>query len=212
MVEHLPGHDKWLSLSEAAEQLNVHPTTLRRWADNGEIPVMLTPGGHRRFASADVARFVEERRRLRRVAPIEQIWAERAVIQTRREVGDHRDDPWLLSLDSEARQRNRLIGQQLIGLMLQYISAEDDGQSILQEARKIGRQYGRNALDAGLSLTEALQVSIFFRDALVESALQLPANARVRPEANVRLLRRINTLSNAVHLAIAEVYDAPASD
>ena len=209
MVEQLSGHDRWLSLSEAAEQLSVHPTTLRRWADNGDIPVMLTPGGHRRFAASDVTHFASERRRLRQASDVEQIWAERAVIQTRREMVVHQDDSWLSGFDSEARARSRLMGQRLIGLMLQYLSAEDDGQSILQEARKIGRQYGRNALEAGMSLTESVQVSIFFRDALVESALQLPENVRIRPETNLRLLRRINTLLNSVHLAIAEVYDAP---
>ena len=212
MVEQSSGNEKWLSLSQAAEQLSIHPTTLRRWADNGDIPVMLTPGGHRRFAAADVIHFAHERRRRRRVGDIEQIWAERAVIQTRREMVVHQDDPWLSGFDSEARARGRLMGQQLIGLMLQYLSAEDGGRDILQEARQIGRQYGRHALEAGMSLTEALQVSIFFRDALVESALQLPENVRIRPEANVRLLRRINTLSNTVHLAIAEVYDVAHTD
>ena len=43
---------------------------------------------------------------------------------------------------------------------------------------------------------------------MVETALQLPENVRIKPEANLRLLRRINTLINIVHLAIAEVYDA----
>ena len=212
MVEHLPGNERWLSLGQAAKQLSIHPTTLRRWADNGDIPVMLTPGGHRRFAASDVAHFAHERRRRRRTRDIEQIWAERAVVQTRREIVVHRDDPWLSSFDNEARARSRLMGQQLIGLMMQYLSAEDDGQNIVQEARQIGRQYGHHALEAGMSLTEALQISIFFRDALVESALQLPANVRIRPEANVRLLRRINTLLNTVHLAVAEVYDAPHPD
>lgn len=212
MVEHLSGSDKWLSLSEAAGQLSIHPTTLRRWADNGDIPVMLTPGGHRRFAAADITHFAHERRNRRCVGDVEKIWAERAVIQTRREMVVHRNDPWLSGFDSEARERNRLMGQQLIGLMLRYLAAEDDGRDILQEARQIGWQYGRNALGAGMSLIEALQVSILFRDVLVESALQLPENVRIRPETNVRLLRRINTLLNSVHLAIAEVYDGRHTD
>jgi hypothetical protein len=47
---------------------------------------------------------------------------------------------------------------------------------------------------------------------MIETALQLPENVRIRPEANVRLVRRINTLLNTVHLAIAEVYDAANQD
>ena len=46
----------WLTLSQAARFLDVHPTTLRRWANNGDLPAMVTPGGHRRFAAIDLAR------------------------------------------------------------------------------------------------------------------------------------------------------------
>jgi hypothetical protein len=35
----------------------------------------------------------------------------------------------------------------------------------------------------------------------------LPETANIRAEANVRLLRRVNALLNAVHLAVADVYD-----
>jgi len=48
---------------------------------------------------------------------------------------------------------------------------------------------------------------LFFRDTLVEVAIHLPEVAHVRPEANTRLLRRINTLLNVVQLAMADVYD-----
>ena len=41
--------DEWLNLGEAAEILGVHPSTLRAWADHGEIPAHRTPGKHRRF-------------------------------------------------------------------------------------------------------------------------------------------------------------------
>ena len=51
--------ENWLSLKQAAERLGIHPITLRRWADNGELPTLLTPGGHRRFAVADLDRFAE---------------------------------------------------------------------------------------------------------------------------------------------------------
>ena len=43
-----------LRLSEAAALLGVHPDTLRRWADAGQVPCTRTPGGERRFTRADV--------------------------------------------------------------------------------------------------------------------------------------------------------------
>lgn len=43
-----------LRLSEAAAYLYVHPDTLRRWADQGKVRCVRTPGGERRFAIADL--------------------------------------------------------------------------------------------------------------------------------------------------------------
>ena len=198
---------EWLPLKQAANRLGVHPTTLRRWADGGDIPVMLTPGGHRRFAVVDIERFAEEHRRLRMVAGLEQIWAEQAIKQTRTEIVSHQGEHWLAVFSDEDRERKRLMGRKLMGLMLQYISLNDGGDDLLEEARVIGHQHAENALGLGLPLVEVIQAMLFFRDTMVEVAIQLPEVAHVRPEANTRLLRRINTLLNTVQLAMAETFD-----
>ena len=74
----------WLPLRLASARLSVHPTTLRRWADNGDIPFLLAPGGHRRFAVADIEEFASSRSRRRALVPVEQIWAEKVMTRTRR--------------------------------------------------------------------------------------------------------------------------------
>ncbi|MCL4871607.1 MAG: helix-turn-helix domain-containing protein [Anaerolineae bacterium] len=199
--------EQWLSLSEAARQLNIHVTTLRRWADHGDIPVLITPGGHRRFASSDISRFAQERRNMTAIASLPQIWADQAMIHTRQEMNHHPEQPWLTHLDTSSRETSRQLGQQLMGLTLQFLSDNSKKAVILQEAHKIGRQYGQLCREWHLPLTEALQASIFFRDTLIETALHLPENVHIQPEANLRLLRRINQLLNTVHLAVAEVYD-----
>ena len=91
--------------------------------------------------------------------------------------------------------------------MLQYVSLSEGGDDILEEARTIGREHAENALGLRLPLVEAITAMLFFRDTMVEVAIQLPEVAHVRPEANTKLLRRINLLLNAVQLAIAETYD-----
>jgi len=206
----LPETDEWLSLSAAAKQLGVHITTLRRWADHGEIPVLLTPGGHRRFAAADIAQFARQRRHTA-ANPIETAWADKALTQARQEIVVRQDQPWITTFDDAARTQYRVLGRQLLGLTMQYLSDENGG-TILHEAANIGRQYGQIGLQANLPLTEALEASMFFRDMLLETALQLPENTRIKPDANIRLLRRINTLLNTVQLGIAEVYDVSSSD
>lgn len=52
----------WLSIGEAARRVGVAPTTLRRWADGGEIRAFVTPGGHRRFSRSSIDILVAERR------------------------------------------------------------------------------------------------------------------------------------------------------
>lgn len=43
-----------LRLSQAAQLLCVNPKTLRRWADNGKVRFVRTPGGERRFYRDDL--------------------------------------------------------------------------------------------------------------------------------------------------------------
>ena len=197
----------WLSISEAAERLGVHATTLRRWADSGQISCSVTPGGHRRFSVDDVEEFATRGRRLRRSGDFKQTWAETAMTVTRSRLAVHKDERWL-GKNGGWREQHRKLGRQLMGITLQYISAVDeDAEQLLQEARNIGRRYARIAHQNELPLAEVLSASIFFRDMLIESALQLPDNVRLRSEANLRLMRKINSLLNTVHLTIAEEYD-----
>lgn len=202
--------DEWLTLSQAARLLDVHPTTLRRWANNGDIPTLVTPGGHRRFALSDLARFTRERSALRNVNGFAGLWATQAMANTRQEVIARRQTSWLSQLDEEAREYNRTLGRQLMGLTLQFLSSdanEEDGQSILEEARRIGYRYAMKAIEQGLPLRTTLEASMFFRDSMVETALQLPETANIRPEANARIVRRISILLNTVQIAVADAYD-----
>ena len=207
MQDETSKHNEWLGLHDASKALGVHPTTLRRWADTGEIPVMLTPGGHRRFSRSDIEQFADDRTRLKVASGLEKMWAEQAMVQTRKEIVSHRDEHWLSVFDEADREHKRQLGRRLMGLMLQYISLNEGGDSLLAEAQAIGREHASNAIGLGLPLIEAMQAVVFFRDTLVEVAMHLPEMAHVRPEANMHLLRRINTLLNAVQLAMADTYD-----
>ncbi|GIV84635.1 MAG: DNA-binding protein [Candidatus Roseilinea sp.] len=203
--------ESWLSIKEAAAYLNIHPATLRRWADSGEIPYMLTPGGHRRFAQSDIQRFAESHRVARREVSLAEAWADRAMTRARQELPERSAAGWLAALDEPMRERHRALGRRLMGLTLQYVSA-DDGAHLLEEARALGKDYGELSKTAGASLKDALQAALFFRDKLLEATLELSETAPVRPGDSSKLVKRINALLNAVQLAIAEVYAAGLPD
>jgi excisionase family DNA binding protein len=46
--------------AEAAERLGVSTRTLTRWADEGLIPVVVLPTGHRRYLTSDVTAVLEQ--------------------------------------------------------------------------------------------------------------------------------------------------------
>jgi photoactive yellow protein len=49
--------DRPISTQEAAELLGVGTSSVKRWADDGRLPTIKTPGGHRRFSRRDVKAF-----------------------------------------------------------------------------------------------------------------------------------------------------------
>lgn len=195
-----------LSLRDASALLGVHPSTLRRWADAGEVPVTITPGGHRRFARADLERFSADRQRLRVLPGSERAWAQQAIVRTRSALGQG-EPAWHVHITDEVRAQQRGIGQRLMGIVLRYVAAQHEDPAALHEAQQVGAEYAASARALGMPLTAALESTLFFRDALVDAAMDLPNTLPIQPDANSRLLRRINRVLNAVQLAIAASYE-----
>lgn len=46
--------DRWMVVAEAAAYIGISPLTLRKWSNEGVIPVYRTPGGHRRYRQSDL--------------------------------------------------------------------------------------------------------------------------------------------------------------
>ena len=201
-----PTNETWLSLAQAADRFNVHPTTLRRWANKGQISYILTPGGHRRFAQSAVESFLSQTGGKTQVSPPEQ-WADKALTHTRQGIVHLSSTEWMMAITEERRAHYRELGQELMAMVFQFISGNGDDDHMLAEAHKIGVEHGRLGREEGLPLTDALSASLFFRDKLIEAALHLPESTHIRPQENIRLMQRINMLVNQVHLAIASAYD-----
>lgn len=203
----LDKQETWLTITQAAQRLGVHVTTLRRWADDGDIPVMLTAGGHRRFSASEIEIFRRDHSRLKVMYGFEELWADAALSRTRIEVVKQGERHWLSSFTGGERERKRQMGRQMMGLLLEYVSLSEGGEEILKQARAIGHAHAVDTLAMGLPSQDALRAAMFFRDLVVETAIDLPDTTNIRPEANVRILRRVNEILNAFQLAIAETYD-----
>ena len=196
--------DKLFTLKEAAEELGVHPTTLRRWADNGEVPLIRTPGGHRRFSAQVIADMKKSQRQPKRRENMGEIWGEQALVKTRQGI-KAQDAEWLKAQSADSRLAYRQLGQQLLAVIMQSIGNQEV-EGLEEEAKIIGRSYAEVSQSQELSLSEALKSFLFFRDMMTESSLQLPDSAKMRPATNQFVLRRINEVLNLVQLEIVNAY------
>lgn len=200
----------WLTTTEAAEHLGVHPSTLRRWADDGMITAMITPGGHRRFALSDLEAFRRQGEQPRQLPAYESVWAQQALTHTRERIVQHRSSDLMAAFDNSERRRGRQLGRRLLGLILRYVSMREGGQAVLDEVEEVGRSYARAARSAGLPLQQALEIAMLFRDGLIETTLELPERAPVKSKTNLHLLRRLNPVMNSLQLAIVGAYEEEA--
>ena len=160
---------QWLSLRDACRLLDVSNTTLRQWADNGYLRVYRTPGGHRRFLRDDVESFAnapEQAQEQSREDAIE----DSALRKIRRSLSrnDVVKQSWYQSVEEEGKDRMRLFGRRLLSLLLQE-SGRRRRQELLEEAHMLGREYGTEMSERGVSLKDAIEAFVFFRTMVLDS-------------------------------------------
>lgn len=185
--------------------LGIHPDTLRRWADGGKIAVFKTPGGHRRFAEAEIRSFGKQRLRFQIETGIREVLSRRAITHARDELATHASEPWLADLTEEQKVASRRLGKQLMGLAVDYL-ATDDGSELRRDAQAVGQLYGKEGKALGLPLAQMMRAFMFFRDALVETIVDLPPD-ETDSKLTAKLLLRVNEILDSVQLEIVREYE-----
>ena len=212
---HVPSTDL-LSVSATADLLGVHVDTVRRWTGEGKLPEVRTPGGHRRIPREAVERLRNGDAGGAALPdagdPADQTWAHHAIVHTRHEARTRPRGAWSDALTDADRRQSRENGTRLMGLLLQHVAGTDDEPGQWAEVRRLARVYADQMRARGLSQSEALRATLFFRDALTESTAYYPHLDERPAEVRPALLRKVNGFMNEVQVAIAEAYeDAPAT-
>jgi excisionase family DNA binding protein len=197
-----PEPDRWLTLGQACKVLNVDESTLRRWADAGQVRTFRTPGGHRRFAENDVRAIVSGRGR-RNYTNVEEAATRRIRQQLHRRPGQN----WYSTVDESHRERLRPLGRRLMSLVADYLAKRGRKSTLLEEARITGAEYGMELAHAGMSLSQAMEAFTFFRRSLDQSAKQALAKAGTAPAESTEVCEQIMALADEVLLGIAGAYE-----
>lgn len=201
-------HD-WLSLGEAADILGVHPSTVRHWADSGDLPSQRTPGGHRRFRRADLQQWALMRSP--DTAPAEaRLMMQNALGRARLEIGEGQlgGQQWYDAMDEESRRTHRALGRRLLDLLTGYLVEPDDFSRVRAEVRALGEEYAELSNREGLSLADTVRAFLFFRDLLVDSMIQLAEMLSLRTPLDWGdRLRQVNVITDELLLALIENYE-----
>jgi excisionase family DNA binding protein len=199
--------EEWLSLGEVAKLLGVHPSTVRNWSDQGELPVHRTRGGHRRYRRSDVGLWLQSHN-AEGQADIEQV-GQTALRMTRLHIGEGEleSESWYRKLDSEARDQYRRSGRATVQSLMAYMGA--NGQKAAAEARALGFEYASQARRCNLTTIEAIKAFLYFRDLVMDSVLYVYEEAVVTsPRVWSDMLRKLTSFTDLVMLTLLETMEA----
>lgn len=174
----------WLSLGPASRLLGVDPGTLRRWADEGRIPVYTTPGGHRRFERKAVERVATERRPgtgrsstrppARPLASLgttpermQRVYRRSYATATTAPAPDQDREPGAPPTTDADREAYRHDGRRLIAVLIAYLDTDPldalDRNAAEAEATALVEDLAARVATTGTSLTEAVALFIAAR-------------------------------------------------
>lgn len=199
--------DDWLTLQQTAALLGVHPGTVRNWSDKGVLPVYRTRGGHRRFKRLEVELWASTSRGGDTIDPASVVQAALRSIRLRISEGKLAGEPWYRTLDDEARRQYRESAQALFQGLMHYVAAGgEDGQA---EARAIGYDYARRAQRSGMHAADAARAFMFFRDALLQSVIEVYQVANV-PSGRAwgEVLRLVNAFTDLILIELLETFQS----
>jgi excisionase family DNA binding protein len=197
----------WLSLTEAAELLGVHPSTVRLWSDKGALPVHRTQGGHRRYKRSEVELWEQTTRPQQTIEPASVMQTAFRNIRVQIAEGALEAQGWYQKLDQQARDQYRQSSRALFQGLMSYLASGSEGA--ISEAHSIGYEYASRAQRFGLSSADAARAFLFFRDALLQSVIQAYQEANVPSgKAWGEILRKVNAFTDLVLLNLLETFES----
>jgi excisionase family DNA binding protein len=199
--------DNWLNLSEVAELLGIHPSTVRNWSDQGLLPVHRTQGGHRRYRRSEVDLWMQSQRAN---GPSEMdLVVQNGLRNMRFQISDGplNQQYWYQKLDEEARGQYRSSGRALVQGLLGYLASKE--AEAATEAERLGYDYAARGRRCGLSVVDATHAFLYFRNLLTESMMTSYESASVRsPSAWSEMFRKITDFTDQILITLLETYEA----
>ena len=198
--------EEWLTLSNAAKLLGVHPSTVRLWSDKGALPVHKTEGGHRRYKRSEILLWAETNSKSREEALEPEGMMQEVVKNVRMQISEGRlqVESWYQKLDEEARTQYRMSARSLFQGLMTYVTT--NGKEAESEAYAIGYEYASRARRYNLSYVDAAKAFLFFRDTLIASVVKVYTEAHVPTRKATEMYAKMHAFTDDILISLLETF------
>jgi excisionase family DNA binding protein len=198
--------DKWLSLSDAAKILGVHPSTVRLWSDKGVLPVHKTQGGHRRYKHGEISLWAESNQKSQVIEPENMM--QEVIRNVRMQISEGRlqAEAWYQKLDEYARAQYRMSARSLFHGLITYMATE--GADAESEAYAIGYEYASRAHRYSLNYVDAVRAFLFFRNTLIDSVIKVYQESNVSSKQTAETFGKMYTFTDDILVSLLQTFHA----
>jgi hypothetical protein len=93
-----------------------------------------------------------------------------------------------------------------MGLLMQFISRSDEGETFLSECRQMGQDYGRTCLQAGMSIGDTVQAFLYFRRSILATIHETSLLSNPSDPDTQRMFERTSDFMDSFLLEVVEGY------
>jgi excisionase family DNA binding protein len=200
--------DEWLSLSDAAKLLGVHPSTVRLWSDKGVLPTHKTQGGHRRYKRGEITLWSEATSRSRLEALKPESMMQEVIRNVRMQIseGSLEAESWYQKLDEDARVQYRQTARSLFHGLMNYVAS--NGEEAASEAYAIGYEYASRAHRYSLNYVDAARAFLFFRNTLIESVVKVYSEANISSGQSAEMFHKMHIFTDEILISLLKTYQS----
>ena len=96
----------------------------------------------------------------------------------------------------------------MLVLVSDYLARRRRRSNVLEEARSIGEEYGIQAADSGMSLDDALEAFLFFRNSLDSISTDVTRGQNLNPEQALDIWKQLYNFMDQVLLSTIRAYQS----
>jgi excisionase family DNA binding protein len=198
--------ERWLSLSDAAHVLGVHPSTVRLWSDKGILPTHKTQGGHRRYKEGEISLWAESNQKPGEIEPERMMQEVIKTVRLQISEGHLQAEAWYQKLDEDARAQYRMSARSLFHGLMTYVATE--GTEAESEAYAIGYEYASRAHRYSLNYVDAVRAFLFFRNTLIDSVIKVYQESNVPSRQTAEAFGKMYTFTDDILISLLQTFQA----